>query len=111
MTSPAKGQADFYAEGDWNAQCDQCGRKRKGSTLVPTWNGLMVCPDHGSAVIQRQPQDFVRGIPDNQTPPFTRPQSTEIFVFDTLDAEDGGTLLIPDDFLLTETNDPILLES
>lgn len=80
MTTPEKGVADYYAEGDWNAQCDQCGRKRKGSTLVDTWNGLKVCPEHGDAVIKRQPQDFVRGIADNQMPPWTRPKTTETFI-------------------------------
>lgn len=93
MTTPGQGRADYYAEGDFNAQCDQCGRKRKGSTLVQTWNGLMVCPEHGPAVIQRQPQDFVRGIADNQMPPFTRPQTDPTFkIFCT----PNGSSAVPD---------------
>lgn len=63
------GRADYFALGDWNAICDQCGRKRKGSTLRLQWNGLWVCPEHWEP---RQPQDFVKAVPEHPTPPFVR---------------------------------------
>lgn len=72
------GRADFLVEGDWNALCDACGRKQKGSTLRLQWNGLWVCPEHWEA---RQPQDFVKAVPEHPTPPFVRhPADLEIYV-------------------------------
>ena len=65
------GRADYLELGDWNAVCFQCGRKRKASTLVKHWQGYYVCPDHNEP---RQPQDFVRAVPDVQTPPWTQPR-------------------------------------
>jgi len=72
MSFPGKGRADFLDLGDWNAVCYQCGRKRKASTLVRHWQGHYVCPEHNEP---RQPQDFVRAIPDVQTPPWVQPRS------------------------------------
>lgn len=65
------GRADHLDLGDWNAVCFQCGRKRKASTLLQHWQGYYVCPEHWEA---RQPQDFVRAVPDVQTPPWTQPR-------------------------------------
>lgn len=71
------GRADYYAPGDWNAACAQCGRKRKASTMrqlpkgVPG-GGLYVCfPEHWDA---RHPQDFVRGVPEREAAPWTQEQ-------------------------------------
>ena len=75
------GRADYYSEGDFNAACGQCGRKRKASEMrklppgVPG-SGLYVCPEHWDS---RQPQDFVKGVPDIQAPPWTQPQPTDSF--------------------------------
>jgi len=69
------GRADYLALGDWNAICYECGRKFKASMLKKHWQGYWVCPEHWEP---RQPQDFVRAIPDIQTPPWTQPVS-EIF--------------------------------
>jgi len=66
------GSADFWKEGDWNAACSMCGRKRKASTLVRNWQGQWRCPEHNDT---RQPQDFVRAVPENQTPPWVQPQT------------------------------------
>ena len=71
------GQADFLKLGDWNAQCFECGRKFKASQLKRHWQGYWVCPDHWEP---RQPQDFVRGTKDVQTPPWTQPQPAPVFV-------------------------------
>lgn len=72
MSYPQKGQADYFAEGDWNATCFQCGRKRKASQMVKNWQNYWVCPEHNEP---RHPQDFVRGVPETQTPPWVQPQS------------------------------------
>ena len=70
------GRFDYYKHGDWNAICDVCGRKWKGSMLRERWDGLMVCPDDFE---MRQPQEYVRGVVDNQNPPFNRPEATDSF--------------------------------
>jgi hypothetical protein len=64
------GRADYLELGDWNALCYECGRKRKASTLVRHWQGYYVCPEHWEP---RQTQDFVRAVPDIQTPPWAQP--------------------------------------
>lgn len=69
--------ADYLALGDWNAICDGCGKKFKASQLRRRWDGFMVCEKEWEP---RQPQDFVRGVPDNMTPPWTRPAPADIFV-------------------------------
>ncbi len=71
------GRADFLALGDWNAVCYECGCKRKASTMKRHWKGYRVCPEHWEP---RQPQDFVRAIPDVQTPPWTQPPPADVFV-------------------------------
>lgn len=71
------GRADYYADGDWNAQCYECGKKFKASTLLHHWQGYWVCP---RCFEVRHPQDFVRGVPDVQTPPWTQPQPADTFV-------------------------------
>jgi len=70
------GRADFWAAGDWNAVCYECGRKRKASTLVRHWQGYYVCREHWEP---RQPQDFVRTVQDVQTPAWTQPMPTDSF--------------------------------
>lgn len=71
------GRADYYAPGDFNAVCFECGRKRKGSQLRKHWQGYYVCPEHWEP---RQPQDFVRAIPDDMTPPWTQPMPANVFL-------------------------------
>lgn len=64
------GRADFLRLGDWNCQCYQCGFKMKASEAVRNWQGYYVHPEHNEP---RQTQDFVRGVPDNQTTPWAQP--------------------------------------
>mgnify|MGYP003342889622 CR=1 FL=1 len=66
-----------YDKGDWIAMCDVCGRKYKASVLKKRWDGLMCCDDDWEI---RQPQDFVRGIPDTQIAPWLRSEATNNFV-------------------------------
>lgn len=71
------GKADFLRLGDWNAVCYECGRKFKASTMKRQWQGYYVCQDHWTP---RQPQDFVRGTKDVQTPPWTQAQPAPVWV-------------------------------
>lgn len=72
------GRADFLLLGDWNTVCYQCGFKRKSSQLVRNWQGYYVCPEHNEP---RQTQDFVRGVPDNQLPPWVQPFPAVIYKY------------------------------
>lgn len=82
---PPKGPADFLDLGEWNAACALCGRKRKASTLkqIPPGvqgAGLYACPDHWDF---RQPQDYVRGIPDKMSAPWVQPETDTFIQFCT----------------------------
>ena len=77
------GRADFWTSGDWNAVCFECGRKRKGSTLKKNWQGYYVCAEHWEP---RQPQDFVRSVPDVITPPWAQPPSDVFTALCTLES-------------------------
>ena len=65
-----------YDKGDWTALCDVCGRKFKASKLKQRWDGLMTCQQDWET---RQPQDFVRGVPDTQIVPWIRDEPTDRF--------------------------------
>lgn len=71
------GKADYYTPGTWNTICFQCGFKRKASDMRRHWQGYYVCPEHWE---MRQPQDFVRAIPDVQTPPWEQLRPAYTFV-------------------------------
>ena len=74
MSAPIRGRADYLELGDFNAACYQCGRKRKASELKKHWQGYWVCPEHWEP---RHPQDFVKAVKDDITPPFQQPQEDE----------------------------------
>ena len=95
MSTPAKGPADYLALGDYNAICYDCGRKYKASELIRSWEGFYVCE---RCWHPRQPQDFVRGVPDKQTPPWTQPRPADVFT--------GPGL-----FIATEDDVPITTET
>jgi len=66
------GQSDYLKLGDWNAQCFRCGATRKAGEMRKQWQGYWVCPEHWEA---RHPQDFVRGIPDIPSVPWSQPDA------------------------------------
>jgi len=68
------GSRDYLKLGDWNIICDRCGAKFKASECRFDWQNLLVCDNCWEP---RHPQDFVKGIPDNQSVPFTRPDITQ----------------------------------
>jgi hypothetical protein len=70
------GKRDFYKKGDWNAICYVCGFKRKASEMKLRWDGVYTCEQDWEI---RQPQDFVRGVPDEQPLPWTQPETPNTF--------------------------------
>jgi hypothetical protein len=77
MGTTRKGKADYLELGDNNAVCFECGRKFKASQLKRHWQGYWVCEKHWEP---RQPQDFVRAVPEKITPPWTQPMPADNFV-------------------------------
>ena len=62
------GQADYFLEGSYNFYCQECGKKHKAIDGLRRWDGFWVGPECFEI---RNPQDFVRGIPDNQSVPWS----------------------------------------
>jgi hypothetical protein len=65
-----------YQSGDWKAVCDICGQVFKASELRQRWDGFKVCSKDFE---YRQPQDFVRGVADITAPPWTKPESQDLW--------------------------------
>lgn len=71
------GSADRYADGEYNFFCDLCGRKEKSGNGVKTWDNHYVCRYHKEA---RNPQDFIKGVKDNQSLPWVRSEPADQYV-------------------------------
>lgn len=76
------GHADYLAKGSWNAQCDRCDWKYKAYDLYLQkdpfgGNNLRVCR---RCLDEINPQGYVKGVLDRQTPPWTRTPSPPVFV-------------------------------
>lgn len=70
------GRADYLSKSEHNAICDRCGFKVKSNHLKLQWNGLMCCDSSvNNCWESRNPQDFVRGVPDNSSVTPSRPDS------------------------------------
>lgn len=70
------GKADYLEWGTWNATCSICGGKFKANQMRKHWTGFWRCVRDWDF---RQPQDFVKGIADIQTVPWSQPP-TETFI-------------------------------
>ena len=70
------GRADYYNSGNWNAICDECGKKYKFSELKLRWDGLYVCEREWEI---RQPQDYLKGIADHMSVPVSRPEAPNLY--------------------------------
>ena len=70
---------NYFKDGEWNCICVICGRKKKSSFMRKRWDGQMVCKDD---LDPRHPQDFVRGVQDNNAIPFTYARVTDTFTDD-----------------------------
>lgn len=79
------GKRDYYKDGDYNVQCDRCGAKFKASECAMEWDNLFVCK--ANCWEPRHPQDFLKGIPDDQRVPVARPRNTK-FLTTTVLPED-----------------------
>lgn len=66
-----------FDSGNWKCICDVCGRIFKATEILQRWDNLKVCSQDWE---MRQPQDFVKGIPDLQAPPFTKPEQSNVFI-------------------------------
>jgi len=75
---------DYFEPGAWNAVCSICGRKRKSNEMVKNWQGYYRCPEHNEP---RQPQDFVSGVLDIQTVPWSQPDSAIYTVFCSMNSQ------------------------
>lgn len=84
-----KGPYDYFKGGDFNAVCDICSFKYKGSMMKKRWDGFMCCDRCWES---RQSQDFVRGVVDNMTPPWTRPNQGDEFVDDVDPADFNSSI-------------------
>lgn len=71
------GRADYAKLGTHNAICDRCGFKYKADELREEWTGWMVC-DH--CWEPRHPQEFLKGQPENENVPWTRPDAEDAVV-------------------------------
>lgn len=71
-----------YEHGQWNAVCDRCGFEYKARQLRQEWTGLRVCcgPGTNGCFETRHPQEFLKGVKDDQTPPWTRPEPPDTFL-------------------------------
>lgn len=92
----------YYKAGDWNFYCDLCGRKEKSSNAMRTWDGFYVCRRHKEV---RNPQDFVRGVADDQTTPWSRGGTPDNLFLDFDLLQENGFQI------RTENNWPILLQA
>lgn len=67
---------EFVSPG--HERCMRCGSIKGRSRLRKEWTGLLVCED--TCWEPRHPQMTLRGVPDNQTLPWTRPEPTPVFL-------------------------------
>jgi hypothetical protein len=76
-----------YRLGQFYRSDDRSGFTRRAERTRKEWTGLIVDENLWEA---RQPQDFVRGVPDDQTVPDARPISPAVFsgpIYTTLTAQ------------------------
>jgi len=71
------GTERFYKPGSFYRICDRTGFATRAERTRSEWNNLIVSDRVWEA---RQPQDFVKGVADNQTVPFARPRQPNPFV-------------------------------
>lgn len=63
----------YFVLGQYNFTCDICGRGFKSSAMRKRWDGAITC-NEGTCWEIRQPQDFVRGVRDDQSVHLARPR-------------------------------------
>ena len=75
-----------YKAGEWKVICDRCGIVYHSIHLRKEWTGLKVChgPNTAHCFEPRNSQDFIRGVRDKQSPPWSRPRPDAIFTSATI---------------------------
>lgn len=73
-----KSARNYYLKGGWNVICDRCGFKKKNTELKLEWDNLLVCKN--GCWEPRQPQDYIRAIPDGYPVPMPRPEAPDVFI-------------------------------
>lgn len=63
--------------GNWTVVCDRTGFRLLNTQVQFEWNGLLVF-DRVWEI--RQPQDYLKGIPDNMSVPYARPKEEPTFI-------------------------------
>lgn len=76
-----------YFKGQWKAVCQRCGLDKLSSEIRKEWTGLRVCKECFDV---RNPQDFVRGVRDDQTVPWVSPVPEPVYLQDPYRREDGS---------------------
>lgn len=69
-------QSKGWKPGRWKAVCDRCGFRFHSDALRMEWTGLMVC---GGCWETRNPQDFVKVVPEKIVPPWIREEPPNTF--------------------------------
>lgn len=85
-----------YKHGQWKAECQRCGFDYHSGQIKLEWTGLRVCSGAGTNNCwePRPAQDFVRGVPDRQTPPWTAPPPSDVFVSGAITFTSGTTATV-----------------
>lgn len=65
-----------YKPGSWYMQDDRTGLVQRSGVMKRQWDGLMVDERRWEP---RQPQDYVKGVPDYQSVPVARPKPSASF--------------------------------
>lgn len=65
--------------GEYLVVCDRTGFRVLASSIRREWNNLLVWDQ---VYEPRQPQDYLRGVPDPQAVPFSRPKTAPVFIDD-----------------------------
>lgn len=76
---------NVYKKGDNLVTCDRCGFTIYASESKMTWDGLVVCPDDWEP---RHPQDYLRGVKEDQSVRVSRPAPTNVFLAADVTADD-----------------------
>lgn len=63
--------------GTWTTVCDRTGFRLLNTQCRFEWNGLLVFDQVWEI---RQPQDYLKGIPDDQSVPYARPMQEPTFL-------------------------------